>query len=333
MTRRMVLTLFGALTLIGSTQHCSKPLEATLAPLRLARNFWPGNFWEDVAVEKDWFREEGLEVESVDFNDDYVASLRAVVEGRIDTQNINLFDVVSYNRKGAGLIMVAVADYSNGGDAVLARPGITNISDLRGRRVGLATDTYFEFFLNQALRSEGLSVADISIVPIQVENAAVEFRKQNLDAVVTFGPSIEKVIANGGHVLFDSSSFPSLLPSVLPFRREFVERRPKDVEKFVRVFSRSTQWMRTHPDETWAIVARRWHMTPEAVKAAAATDSIVDLAGNKTAFAYGSGSKSVNGIFQLMDDFIREDDHGTRLDSAEFIDSRFIVRATWNDRR
>jgi NitT/TauT family transport system substrate-binding protein len=330
--RRIVLASAIGLMLAGTTQHCARKEKALQPALRLARNYWPGNYWEDIAVEKGWFREEELNVESIDVNDDYAASLTAVVEGRLDTQNFNLFDLVSRNRKGANLVMVAVTDYSNGADTILARRGINRIGDLRGKRIGVSADTYSEFLLEQALGSESVSNGDVSIVSIQAEKAAAAFR-DGLDAVVTFDPTTDQVVAAGGHVIFDSSSLPWLLPSGLPFRREFLERRPQDVEKFVRVFARSTEWMRAHPEETWQIVARRWHVTPEAAKKAAKADAIVDLPGNKTAFAIDSGNQSLHSTFRLMDVFVRKDDHGPPLDSADFIDARFTIHAAWNSRQ
>ncbi len=67
-------------------QSVPKPPEGpktTGLPMKIARYYWPGLYWIEIADKMDWFKEAGLNVEIIDTNPDYYASIDDMVAAKI----------------------------------------------------------------------------------------------------------------------------------------------------------------------------------------------------------------------------------------------------------
>src|SRR3989337_2989254 len=125
---------------------------------------WPGYLPLYVARDKGYFREAGLDVEIKryialgELSKDYVAGK---IQGRA---NLTL-DAINESLNGLDHKVILAIDYSNGSDAIVARQGIKNIPDLKGRRVAYEVGTLEEVFVAWALGENNLSLSDIVPVP------------------------------------------------------------------------------------------------------------------------------------------------------------------------
>lgn len=324
MNVRCVVTCVAVVLLAGCGQPAGPP-KATV-PLRLATYFWPGFYWIDVARDRGWFRAEGLDIDFVDSNADYVASLDAVVSGRLDFSGFTLFDLIRYNVNGSDLVMIVVTDQSAGADAVAARPGIARLSDLRGKRIGVPLGTYGEYILATLLQREGIPSSAYKLVDIQGERAAPELGAGSIDAAVTWEPFAgQAAAAVNGQRIWDSSQLPGISPGGLVTRRALLNQRGDDTQAIVRVWHRATRFIAEHPEEAYAIVARAQHQTTEDVRAFVALDTLVDLRANLVAMSYASGFDSLHGAARVIVDFlITQQRAARRLDSSQFLDARFL---------
>ncbi|MEJ1358724.1 MAG: ABC transporter substrate-binding protein [Candidatus Sedimenticola sp. (ex Thyasira tokunagai)] len=304
-------------------------------PMKIVRRYWPGTYWIEIADKKGWFREAGLNVELVDGNPDYCGSLQDMVDGKVDVNGFSLFDVISYNAAGADLVLVINCDISSGSEAIVARPSIETITDLRGKTIGVASNSYTEYILDFALNRYGLSSADVIKVAITDEKAAEEFGKGALDAIATWEPVVSEAIEKwSGRKLFDTSEASGLSPNGQVFHRSFIEARPGDVQAYVNVWHKATRYIKEHPHEAFAIIADIYSVTPSEVAAFERLDRVLSLRENHTTFSYGAGFESLHGSARKMNDFLI--DKGViveHLDSTQFLDATFINTLSHSLRR
>jgi NitT/TauT family transport system substrate-binding protein len=296
--------------------------------MRVAKYYWPGQFWIDIADKKGWFVEAGLNVELVDTNPDYYQSLLDMVDGKIDTNTFPYFDFVQFNVKDADLVAVVNTDISDGAEAMVAKEEIKTIADLDGKRIGVSSGFYTEYLLNILLKENGLTekVFKVEITSDQNdEKAPEEFIKDSFDAVITWEPVAGKVVATGGHYLWDSSEKHNINGGVQVFKREFIKKRPSDVQIFVNVWYKTAEFIKNNPDEAFEIIALIYDLETEAVQEFVKIDRVLDLRDNLTAFSYSAGFESLHGVVRQINDFMIEQGlTDKRLDSTEFLDSRFI---------
>lgn len=297
-------------------------------PITVARYFWPGQYWIEIAHRKGWFEAAGLNVVLVDTNPDYYGSLKDTLDGKIDINNFTLFDVMNANAGGAELVMIINADISFGAEAIVAGRKIRGISDLRGGTVGVGVETYTEYILDVVLERNGVKPGEVKKVDLGAELAAKEFAGGKLDAVVTWEPVVTEIIESGrGKKLFDTSEIPGLSPNGQVVRRSLMEERPADLQAYVEVWHRTTRFIRENPEEAFGIIAEIYDTPPGEVQAFARLDKILDLRDNQAAFTYAPGFQSLFGSARWINKFLIR--HGImegQLDSTEFIDGRFIRR-------
>lgn len=307
--------------------EAEKPKPSGL-PIKISRYYWPGQYWQEIAQKKGWFREAGLNVELVDTNSDYYGSLQDMVEGKMDANDFTLFDFLRFNLSGADLVMVVHTGDSYGVDALVAKEDIETIKDLQGKTVGVEKGSYLEYLLDVVLKRNGLSAADIRTVDIAAEAAEEAFIQKTVDAIMTWEPFVTPAIEKGnGRKLFDTSQLPGLLPSGTAFHRRFIEKRPVDVKAFVEVWQRTSTFIKEHPQEAFGMIAEIYRVPLEEVQAFAQIDKIMDLSTNRNSFSYVAGIESLHGKARLINYFLIDKGLVERqLDSANCLDGSFIKR-------
>ena len=302
----------------------NKP-KTTGLPMKIARYYWPGTYWVEIADKKGWFKAAGLNVELIDSNPDYWGSLQDTVDGKIDVNNFTLFDLMHFNAGGAELVMVINSDNSTGSEAIVARPAIATIADLKGKTIGVDKGTYLEYILDIVLKRHGLMPSDVTKVEIAGEQAADEFGKGQLDAIVTWEPVISEAIKQWhGRKRFDTSEIIGISPSGHTFQRSFIEERPGDVQAYVNTWHKTTLFIQENPQEAFAIIAGIYDVTPDEAQAFTHLAHILDLRDNITAFSYGAGFESLHGAARYMNNFLIDQSIiNKHIDSTEFIDPTF----------
>lgn len=300
--------------------------KTTGLPLKVARYYWPGTYWVEIADKKGWFGEAGLNIELIDSNPDYWGSLQDTADGKIDVSNFTLFDLIHFNTGGSDLVLVINSDISTGSEAIVVRPDIATIADLKGKTIGVDTGTYLDYILDIVLARHGLMPGDVTKVKVAGEKAAEEFEKGKLDAIVSWEPVVSEAIEQWhGRKLFDTSEIPGISPGGHTFRRSFIKERPGDVQAYVNVWHKTTQFLKENPSEAFGIIADIYGVTPGEVQAFARLAQILDLRENLTSFSYGAGFESLHGTARQENNFlITQGTTNKQLDSTEFIDATFI---------
>jgi NitT/TauT family transport system substrate-binding protein len=293
--------------------------------MTVATYYWPGQFWIDIADEKGWFEDAGLNVELVDTNDDYFGSLKSMVDGNIDVNMFVLYDLIDFNAQGADLVSVINSDISAGADTIIARNGIERVADLKGKRIGLQQGSFSQYMLEVVLERNGLIRNDVIYVETKAEDITPLVNGE-IDALVVFEPfASEAVDKANGRKIFDTSEIPGLIPDVMAFHKSFVDERLEDVQAFVNVWHRTTEFIRENPDEAFGIIAGIYDVPVEDVVGFAKEVKILDLRDNKVAFSYAAGFESLHGTARRINEFMIDSGiTDENLDSTVFIDARFV---------
>lgn len=326
-----VLILTGVSACQSETTPSNQP-ETSGLPMNIAKYYWPGQFWVEIAHNKGWFKEAGLNVVLIDTNPDYFASLADVIEGKIDVNGFSLFDLINFNIAGSDLVMVINADNSTGAEALVAKPGIKSMKALIGKTIGVNKGSYMEYILSEAMDKAGVNKNDVILQDISIELSAEAFNEENIDAVITWEPHVSEIIDNaGGRKLFDTSEIPGISPNGQAFLRRFIDQRPGDVQAYVNVWHKTTQFIKQNPAKAFGIIAQIYDQSPGQVQAFTQQDRILDYRNNIVAFSYGSGFDSLHGVARRINNFLIDNKiTDKQLDSTEFIDARFIQRLADN---
>jgi NitT/TauT family transport system substrate-binding protein len=323
-TKTILILLVLGLFIIGCTP-AEEPPKTSGEVMKVGKLFWPGQYWVEIADKKGFFEEAGLNIELIDTNEDFQDSVKNFADGELDTNLITLYDLISFNSKGAKLVAVINVDNSNGADAIIAQEGIEGVSGLKGKNVGVQKGTFTEYILDTALKKNGLDFDEVNIVEVSAENIE-PFVEEKIDGFVSWDPHISNLIKNhDAKRIFDTSDVPGLIPDIMAFHENFLQERPEDVQAFVDVWHRTTKFMNENQEEAFEIIAQHNNVPVEEVIDFSKGVKIQNYRDNKIAFSYATGFESLHGAARQINRFMNDNNiTDKRLESVDFIDARFI---------
>jgi NitT/TauT family transport system substrate-binding protein len=326
--KRVILILMVVSLFLGSCTSNNTEVDSMDSDILINTSFmyWPGVYWIEIANEKGWFKEEGLNVQlSYDANVDFSGSEKAIANGEINTGLMPLFDLMTFRATDKNLVAIILVDISFGADQIVAREGIDFIHELKGKKVGVSKGTFLEFMLEKALEKNGLTTKEITLIDVQAEDIS-QLENGTVDAMLTWEPFASKLKKNiNAKTIFDSSDILGLIPDTIVFDKKFTDENPKEVQTFVNVWHKTSKYIKDNPDQAFTTIARIYNVTLEDVKTFESGVKIQDLRENKIAFSYAAGFESLHGTARQINQFMNEHNiTDKKLDSTDFIDARFI---------
>jgi NitT/TauT family transport system substrate-binding protein len=261
------------------------------APLKVGWHTWPGYFPIAIATHLNLFAKHGVSVEPILY-DSAMSSHPDLQAGKLDGATGTLGDALLMDGRLPDSVRVTlVADYSAGGDVIVATNHIGTVADLRGKRLGARLGSFSELFVLTMLQRHNLTQDDVTLLkvePKEVPSAMPDI----IQAGHTWEPGISQALAKGFHILFSSTDTPGLIPDLVIFRTQVVKTRPDDVRAFIAAWLEAVDYWQRHPEEGNAVIARVTGMAPEQISAKGL--KLFNLRDNLTAFAPGTDTTSLH---------------------------------------
>lgn len=233
----MVLTrLFAALALIGMlTFSALVPAHSAPPPLKIGISLWTGWMPWWIVNEKKLFQKHRASAQTVFFKN-YLESAQALAAGKLDACSLTLNDTIVPASKGIDLVAVLVNDFSDGGDGILAKPGI-GFHNLKGRTVVLEEGSVSHYLLLKALDKHGLQESDVTVKNMPGDEAGAAFIAGSAEVAVTWNPFLYQAEdSKKGKILFSSREIDGSIVDLLVFRRQVLKDRPEDAKAILRAW-------------------------------------------------------------------------------------------------
>ena len=239
-----------------------------LKPYRVGFNAWIGSIAFFVALDKGFFKAEGLDVQTKSFSapGDGLAPL---IAGSLDAHLSTADSVLTVLDKAPGqLKVVYLTDTSAGADAILAKKEIADIKGMKGKKVAATLGQCNQLLLEKALEKAGLTDKDIQLVNMNPDDAGAAFAAGKVDVAVTWEPWITKISGEKkGHVIFSSKETPNLILDVLAISTKTAKTKAAETKAFLKALNRGYEFVQKSPDEAAAIAAKALEQKPDEVKA------------------------------------------------------------------
>jgi NitT/TauT family transport system substrate-binding protein len=315
------VSLFAVAATAASGWFCNSALGAT--PLRVGYSDWPGWVAWEIALEKGWFQEEGVDVEFLWM--DYVASMDGYVAGNLDAVCMTNGDALVTGATGKPSIAIIINDYSNGNDMLIARPGIATVADLKGKKLGLEEGFVSHLFAIKALEAHGLSAADVEIVNTPTNETPQVLASGAVDAISAWQPSSGQALKTvaGSSALVTSKDLPGIIYDLLYVSAESLEERRADWAKVVKVWYRVIDFIgdEAHFDEALEILAKRVSLKPEEYEPFFDGTYLLSLDEAVAAFEVTPELSSIYGSSELVNAFnVEYGVYESLVDVAKYID-------------
>jgi NitT/TauT family transport system substrate-binding protein len=281
----------------------SKP--AAAEPLKVAYSDWPGWVAWEIAIQKGWFKEAGVDIEFKWL--EYAPSMEAFSAGKVDAVCMTNGDAMVTGASGKTSTCILLNDFSNGNDMIVAAAGIKSMKDLKGKKIGVELNLVDHLLLLKALEANGMSEADVTLVNMPTNDTPQALASGGVSAIAAWQPNSGQALKQvaGSTAVFSSKDTPGLIYDGLYVSKETRGARSADWAKVVKVWFRCVEYIqneKTQPDAL-KIMSARVGLKPEEYKPLLGGTFLLDLSGNLKALEEGPGLDSVYGSSAMVDKF------------------------------
>jgi NitT/TauT family transport system substrate-binding protein len=151
---------------------------------------------------------------------------RAWRNGEIDAATVTLDEALRLAAETGDVELVVVTDISEGGDAIVGAPDVSDFEALAGRRVGVERSATGAVLLARALQLRGLPGDAVTMVPMTVNELEEAMVQGHIDAAVAYEPVVSRLRSRGGRMLFSSQEIPGEIVDVIVVRRDVARDHP-----------------------------------------------------------------------------------------------------------
>ncbi|MBU2667499.1 aliphatic sulfonate ABC transporter substrate-binding protein [Actinoplanes bogorensis] len=165
-------------------------------------------------------------------------------------------------------------------DRVIAQPGITDLAQLKGKKVGVPEGTSGDMILTLALQKAGLSATDIERVPMDPATIVSAFASGQIDAAGIWYPLLNNIKQKKPDLveLAKNEDFASTVsfPTAFVAGNDVVSGKADEVTKVVQVLREAMDYRAANGDKTVELTAGLLKQPADAVKADAANSKMLD---------------------------------------------------------
>ncbi|GHV87072.1 hypothetical protein AGMMS50255_3680 [Spirochaetia bacterium] len=198
-----------------------------------------------VARDEGFFTAEGVNVELINFQNPQERDA-AIQAGRLDASISDLLAAAFLTAGGFDMKVTSLTDgrYGIVGSAKL---NVKSLVDLRGKRVGLSTNTIIQYTVDAQLASAGIPMGEYE--PVSVPRMPLRLEmilNGQIEAVSLPEPLLTAAVAQGG-VLLSTTDTTGIDAGILLFSKKTLDNRLDDVTKFYRAYYKAARKINADP--------------------------------------------------------------------------------------
>jgi NitT/TauT family transport system substrate-binding protein len=274
-------------------------------PLKIGYSDWPGWVAWEVAVQKGWFKEAGVDVKFEWF--EYVPSMEAYAANKIDAVAMTNGDQLVNGATGAKSKAIIINDYSNGNDMIVAKPGINSVKELKGKKIGVELGFVDHLLVLKALEANGMKESDVTLVNVPTAETPKAFASGDVDAIAAWQPNSGQALkaVAGSKSIYSSADVPGLIYDVLAVSPASLSAHKEDWDKVVKVWYRVVDYIAdpATKEDAIKIMAARVNLPVADYKGFVDGTRILKLAEAQKAYKKDKGLDSIYGSSAIVDEF------------------------------
>lgn len=259
MKRLFSLLFLGLFSLVAQCQTWPQQLNITYvkAPFNI-QNIVMKN---QGLLEKE-FAKEGIKINWIPIKAG-LNQVRGMAAGEIDmVAAMNTSTLLIANSAGNRIVIVDGVAHPDDTFAIVAKPEVKNIVDLKGRQIVGPKGTVLHHLLSAALKSSGIEMKDVKWVSMNLPASLTTLLGGRADAALLAAGGILVSEKAGFHVLAKAKG---LIETnlVLAARGDFAKEYPDVVRRVAKVNREALQWALTNKSQAIALGAKELQLSKE----------------------------------------------------------------------
>jgi aliphatic sulfonates family ABC transporter substrate-binding protein len=220
-----------------------------------------------VALEKGFWKEEGLDVQAQMFSSGR-QGLDALLAKNAEVMSVSETPLMHAILQGNKIYIVTTVTQHQEVKLIARRDkGIQSAQDLRGKRIATLPGTNSDYFMYEFLKKNNIPIEAVNITNMNPPDMVTALVQGSIDAYFAWEPHIyyaQKQLPQQSIVFPPGDLYHGR--HCVAMNQEFVRAHPDVVEKLIRGFQRAEKFVSEKPDESMAIVSKYTGMDIDALK-------------------------------------------------------------------
>jgi NitT/TauT family transport system substrate-binding protein len=283
---------------------------------------WTGFAPLTLAKEAGIFKKNGLDVsiKKIPQKDRHLA----IASGDVQCAATTVETWVVWNANGVATTQIFQLDKSYGADGMVVKPGISKITDLKGKTVAAsAPGTSPYFALAWMLKKNGMSTKDVKVVNLEPQAAANAMiaGTDGVDAAMTYEPYLGAVRAKpeAGKIIATTLDYPMVMDT-FGCTPKFLSENPKAAKALADSYFDAVEMIQKEPKKSFEIMGADVKQSGEAFEASSKYLRWQDRAANLKFFTGEHAAFSKEAAELLMEAGIIK----SLPDMGKLADTRFL---------
>ena len=242
-----VLIIISSLSFVG----CGQPKTTSLPEKTITIGVMPDveSIPFIIAGKNGYFNKEGVQVKIQHFNSakDRDSALQS---GLLDGVISDILAVVFSNEGGTNLKIIAKTD---GNIELMAGKdsGINSIKDIKGKNVGMSTNTIMEYSTDKILEAAQYKPEDIKKIAIpQLPTRLEMLQGGKVDAAILPEPLAGLAVKNGAKVLNSTDQLANKAGAIA-FTSKSLQESPEEIKAVFRAYNDAVAYLQTEPTSSY----------------------------------------------------------------------------------
>lgn len=211
-----------------------------------------------VAEDKGYFTESGLDVTIKSYSSGFLA-VKDLQEDKVEIATAAEFVLTGRSLSREDFKILASIDRVDDIQVIARKDhGIVQVSDLKGKRIGLRLGSTAEFFLGRFLTFNNISGQDVRMVDLSPPEQLEAIKNREIDAVIVWEPTAHKIqeLLGPKGVKWPGQSGQGYY-WVLVCKDELIRKRPSVIQRFLSAMLLAEDFVASNESRAKAVVARR----------------------------------------------------------------------------
>ncbi|MEE9594703.1 MAG: NrtA/SsuA/CpmA family ABC transporter substrate-binding protein [Candidatus Hydrothermarchaeales archaeon] len=256
----LILVLVVVILVSGCVQQ-TKEKEIKIDEVKFGQAMSPTGALSIIAEENGYFEDAGLNTEIKEYKSGKRAFVEGFNSGKVDVITTQGVPVVFNSLNGQDFKIIALINSALSDKIIVGRKdsGISEPSDLKGKKVATQKGSAVHFFLHLFLLHNEMSEEDIELSYIKAEDLPKALAKGTIDAFSMREPFVTQakdLLGEENVVLFPDPGIYNAV-DVVVVRNELLRENPEIPKKIIRALIKAEEFVKENPEKAKNIIVQR----------------------------------------------------------------------------
>ena len=194
--------------------------------------------------------------------------ISALGAGELDITRLGSPPLVAACSRGVPIYQIALEGAINTSERLVAKKGISDLRALEGKSIAFPPGSTGHYALLAALKVHDVNITKMKLLAIKPADMLSAWTRGDIDAAFVWGPFSHLMEAEGGHTLIVTGDLRKngyIVWNNYTVRKEFADKHPELIVKFLKVFQENMKMYKSDPDKWTKFIADYLQLKPETI--------------------------------------------------------------------